>query len=176
LLGSQYFSEHPANALGSIVANINMIHDRPQCTRQDRAIGQTTLRSATDAAGSANIRSCVWLFRATSGHRSAFLPQHHYNFAQSPAIFFFAGVHEDYHCPSDEVQRLMRTRLRGRAALLSRQRNCQPGEPPKWTASGLRKSDAHPPNIGGFDSFVWSLVLLASPSLLSQSYLRTRAC
>ena len=42
----------------------------------------------------------------------------HYNFAKHgiPAIFYFSGVHEDYHRPSDTVDKIMF----GKAVIIAR--------------------------------------------------------
>ena len=44
----------------------------------------------------------------------------HYNFARKgiPVIFYFSGVHEDYHGPKDEVDRIRFDYLEPRARLV----------------------------------------------------------
>ena len=44
----------------------------------------------------------------------------HYNFARKgvPVIFYFSGVHEDYHQPGDEVQKIRFDLLEQRARLV----------------------------------------------------------
>jgi len=46
----------------------------------------------------------------------------HYNFAEAgmPVAFFFSGVHEDYHRPTDELDKIDRNKLRLMADLVSR--------------------------------------------------------
>jgi Peptidase family M28 len=70
-----------------------------------------------------------------------FFRSDHYNFARAgvPALFFFAGVHEDYHRPSDEADRIDAgkaarvARLAFRTGLgVAESRN-----PPAWTRAGL---------------------------------------
>ena len=44
----------------------------------------------------------------------------HYNFARKgiPSIFYFSGVHEDYHKPTDDVGKIEFDRLRQRTLLV----------------------------------------------------------
>ena len=72
-----------------------------------------------------------------------FFRSDHYNFARKevPAIFFFSGVHEDYHRPSDEVVKIDADKASRIARLayylafdIANRR-----EPPKWTEQGLKE-------------------------------------
>jgi len=72
-----------------------------------------------------------------------FFRSDHYNFARKdvPAIFFFSGVHEDYHRPSDEVAKInadKAARIARLAYYLASEIANRP-EPPKWTEQGLKE-------------------------------------
>lgn len=69
-----------------------------------------------------------------------FFRSDHYTFANAgvPAIFLFAGVHEDYHRPSDHAERIDApkvARIATAAWLLGLEIGSRP-EPPEWTADG----------------------------------------
>lgn len=69
-----------------------------------------------------------------------FFRSDHYTFANAgvPAIFLFAGVHEDYHRPSDHAERIDAgkvARVAAAAWLLGLEIASSP-EPPRWTAAG----------------------------------------
>ena len=57
------------------------------------------------------------------------------------AIFFFAGPHEDYHQPSDEVERLDTDKAArvARLVFLTTHAVATTPQRPQWTAEGLRE-------------------------------------
>jgi Zn-dependent M28 family amino/carboxypeptidase len=72
-----------------------------------------------------------------------FFRSDHFNFArlEIPALFFFAGVHEDYHQPSDEVGKLdldKATRV-ARLAFWTAHAIAESREAPTWTEQGLEE-------------------------------------
>jgi len=75
-----------------------------------------------------------------------FFRSDHYNFAIAgvPAIFLFAGVHPDYHRPSDEAVRIDAGKIArvGTAAFLLGLGVARDPEPPRWTAEG--RKTVHP--------------------------------
>jgi Zn-dependent M28 family amino/carboxypeptidase len=69
-----------------------------------------------------------------------FFRSDHYNFARTgvPAVFFFSGVHADYHQPSDEAARIDAEKA-ARIARLAFHLGLdisQSTEAPSWTAEG----------------------------------------
>ena len=72
-----------------------------------------------------------------------FFRSDHYNFARKevPAIFFFAGVHEDYHRPSDEVEKIDADKAArvARLAYYLAYEIANRREAPRWTTSGLQE-------------------------------------
>jgi Zn-dependent M28 family amino/carboxypeptidase len=70
-----------------------------------------------------------------------FFRSDHYNFATAgvPAIFLFAGTHEDYHMPSDEVDRIDADKV-ARVARLAFRLGLDIAtdpSPTEWTREGL---------------------------------------
>lgn len=70
-----------------------------------------------------------------------FFRSDHYNFARAgvPALFFFAGVHEDYHRPSDEADRIDADKAARIARLAFRTGLgvAQTRAAPEWSRAGL---------------------------------------
>lgn len=146
LLGSEYFSDHPTVPLGSIVANVNMdmIGRNTRDTvvvigKNYSSLGDVVTRAAADN------RQLVGLTPADDRwpEERFFFRSDHFNFARKeiPAIFFFAGVHEDYHEPSDEVERLDVDKAArvARMIFLTTHAIATTPQRPTWTAAGLRE-------------------------------------
>jgi hypothetical protein len=108
LLGSKWFSDHPTLPEGStIVANINMdmvsrndIGKVSVCPSPKHA-DYSTLVVAAEAACKAESMEAV--FDADQYH----FRTDSYNFARKgiPVVFFFSGMHEDYHRSTDDVEK-----------------------------------------------------------------------
>ena len=106
LWGSAYFSEHPTVPLDHVVAdlNIDMIGRNWRDTivaigKEHSDLGATLERVERGASRAAHDRRST-----TSGREERFyFRSDHYNFARKgvPILFFFNGVHPDYHRPSD---------------------------------------------------------------------------
>ena len=110
LWGSEYFADHPTVPLPSIVANINidMIGRNWADTivaigREHSDLGQTLARVNT-AHPELNMTAIddKW------PEERFYFRSDHYNFAKKgiPILFFFNGVHEDYHKPSDSPDKI----------------------------------------------------------------------
>ncbi len=109
LLGSEYFVAHPLVPLEKIVADINVdMIGRSGDGRFGLIPGEgsdvTTLnelaRKVNDQGKfGMNFRTDMDQYHERSDH---------YNFTRSgvPALFFFTGVHEDYHQPTDDWDKL----------------------------------------------------------------------
>ena len=108
LLGSKWFADHPALPEGAkIVADINL----DMISRNDTAkIGATPSPShpdyntlVADAALATKAEGLEMLFDTDPYYGRT----DSYNFAAKgiPVIFFFAGLHEDYHKPTDDVEK-----------------------------------------------------------------------
>jgi hypothetical protein len=119
LLGSDYYTQHPVFPLDKTVVdlNIDMIGRRdPQ--HKDSApyvyvIGSDRL-SAELHSLSENINNTYtkllfdYTYNAESHPDRIYYRSDHWNFAKNniPIIFYFDGIHEDYHQPSDEVDKI----------------------------------------------------------------------
>jgi Peptidase family M28 len=119
LLGSEYYTNHPVFPLENTVVdlNIDMVGRRdPQ--HGDSApyvylIGADKLSSDLNLLSErVNDKYCKLDFDYTyndEGHPShLYYRSDHWNFAKNniPIIFYFDGIHEDYHKPSDEIDKI----------------------------------------------------------------------
>lgn len=124
LLGSRYYSENPVLALENTVANLNidMIgRVDPQHEGNDNylyLIGADRLSQDLHDVGEQvnDVYTGLELdytFNAEDDPNRFYYRSDHYNFAKHnvPAVFYFSGVHEDYHQTSDTVDKIMFPRL-----------------------------------------------------------------
>jgi len=130
LLGSRYYSDHPIFPIANTVAdlNIDMIGrvDSAHVTSAPYVyvIGSDRLSTGLHAANEeANKQVGLMLdytFNAESDPNRFYYRSDHYNFARKgiPSIFYFSGVHEDYHQPGDNVEKIRFDLLRTRALLV----------------------------------------------------------
>lgn len=118
LLGSEYYSRYPVFPLANTVAdlNIDMIGRVDSLHEADPEyvyiIGSdrlsTQLHAANERANSAVGLELDYRYNAPDDPNRFYYRSDHYNFAKHgiPSIFYFNGVHEDYHGPKDEVDRI----------------------------------------------------------------------
>jgi hypothetical protein len=110
LLGSEWYSEHPLFPLEKTVANINMDMIGRNWTdtivaigKEESSLGPAVERIAADNPGlGLAVIDDIW------PEERFYFRSDHYNFARNgvPILFFFSGVHPDYHRPSDEADKL----------------------------------------------------------------------
>ncbi|MGY0038889.1 M28 family peptidase [Pedobacter sp. NJ-S-72] len=131
LLGSEWYSEHPVLPLENTITNLNidMIGrvDKEHEDKQDYIyiIGSDMLSSDLNAAGiNANDQYIKMNLDMKYNNRTDpnqfYYRSDHYNFAKHgiPVIFYFNGVHDDYHQPGDEVSKINFDLLSRRAQLV----------------------------------------------------------
>lgn len=119
LLGSRYYSDNPVFPLETTVANLNidMIGRRDSSHAASDpyvyVIGSdrlsTDLHVANEAANTRHVGLALdYTFNAEDDPNRFYYRSDHYNFARKgvPAIFYFSGVHEDYHKPGDDVEKI----------------------------------------------------------------------
>jgi hypothetical protein len=119
LLGSEYYSEHPVFPMANTVAdlNIDMIGRRDPAHKDSPdycyLIGSdklsTTLHKVSESANSTYTNLAVdYKYNDPNDPERIYYRSDHYNFAKHnvPIIFYFDGVHEDYHRVSDEVSKI----------------------------------------------------------------------
>jgi hypothetical protein len=145
LLGSRYFSDNPTVPLARMVANINIDMIARNAPDTVVAIGQeySSLGPIMHELVRAHPELGLTAARDLWPNERFFFRSDHFNFARKevPAIFFFSGVHEDYHRPSDEVEKIdadKAARIARLAYYLTREIATR-REPPQWTAEGLRE-------------------------------------
>ena len=120
LLGSEWYSDNPIYPLENTVANLNI----DMIGRVDEAhegndnyiylIGSDKLSTELHAISETTNKEHVGLeldytFNAPDDPNRFYYRSDHYNFAKHniPVIFYFSGVHEDYHGPGDDFEKIM---------------------------------------------------------------------
>jgi Zn-dependent M28 family amino/carboxypeptidase len=110
LWGSRYFSEHPPVPLGRIVANVNLDMLGRNWADTIVAIGKehSDLGATLDRVNAAHPELGMNAIDDRWPEERFYFRSDHYNFARKgvPAIFFFNGVHEDYHRVSDSPEKI----------------------------------------------------------------------
>ena len=119
LLGSEFYTQYPIFPLANTVVdlNIDMIGRSDEQHKDSPAylyvIGADKLSSSLhEISESVNRKFTRLVFDYTYNDEShparLYYRSDHWNFAQKniPIIFYFDGIHEDYHLPSDEVDKI----------------------------------------------------------------------
>ena len=119
LLGSSYYASHPLWPLSETVTdlNIDMIGRRDIAHEQTAnyiyIIGSNMLSSKLhelneQANNTVSHLVLDYRFNSTTDPNQFYYRSDHYNFAKNdiPSIFFFSGVHDDYHQPTDDVEKI----------------------------------------------------------------------
>ncbi|MGV3540064.1 MAG: M28 family peptidase [Rufibacter sp.] len=120
LLGSEYYTDHPVFPLASTVAdlNIDMIgrHDSAHASNPGNfiyVIGSDKLSSELHSISEAANKKYTnidldYTFNDPNDPNRFYYRSDHYNFAKHriPIAFYFNGVHEDYHQPTDDVDKI----------------------------------------------------------------------
>jgi hypothetical protein len=119
LLGSEYYTDHPALPLQNTVCDLNI----DMIGRVDQAhsgnpnyvylIGSDKLSSDLHAISEATNHKYSQLaldytYNDPSDPNRFYYRSDHYNFARYkvPVIFYFNGTHEDYHQPTDDIEKI----------------------------------------------------------------------
>jgi hypothetical protein len=119
LIGSRYYSENPLFPLANTVAdvNIDMIGRRDDLHKDSSSyvyvIGSDYLSSelheiCLNANKRNNLLDLDFKYNDKSDPNRFYYRSDHYNFAKNgiPSVFLFSGVHEDYHKPTDDVDKI----------------------------------------------------------------------
>ena len=128
LLGSDYYTQYPIFPLENTVVNLNIdMIGRSDAEHKESppyvyVIGSDKLSSELhELSESANKKYTNLIFDYTYNDENhparLYYRSDHWNFAQKniPIIFYFDGIHEDYHLPSDEVDKIEFDLLTARA-------------------------------------------------------------
>ena len=121
LLGSQYYATFPIFPLANTVANVNVDmvgrldpkHEKANNPNYIYVIGSdrlsTELHDINEAANKEFTKiELDYTYNDPKDPNRFYERSDHYNFAEKgiPAIFYFSGTHEDYHRPSDTVDKI----------------------------------------------------------------------
>ena len=130
LLGSDYYSENPVFPLVNTVANLNidMIGrcDPANCGKDYvYVIGSqmlsSDLKKINEAANSKTTKMMLnYKYDEPNDPQRLYYRSDHYNFAKHniPVAFFFDGIHEDYHKPTDDSDKIDYELLKKRTQLV----------------------------------------------------------
>lgn len=131
LLGSEWYSEHPVFPMEKTITdlNIDMIgrvdDDHAADPNYIYIIGSDMLSSDLNATGIKANNDYVKMnldmrYNNRTDPNQFYYRSDHYNFAKHniPVIFYFNGVHADYHQPGDEVSKINFDMLAKRAQLV----------------------------------------------------------
>ncbi|ASU32648.1 M28 family peptidase [Mucilaginibacter xinganensis] len=134
LLGSEYYTDHPVIPLANTIAdlNIDMVGrvgfdyiGKPDSANYVYVIGSSMLSTDLHKVGE-KANNAYTKLKLDYKYDDLNDPNHfyersdHYNFAKHgvPIIFYFNGVHADYHQPGDEVSKINFPLLAKRAQLV----------------------------------------------------------
>jgi Zn-dependent M28 family amino/carboxypeptidase len=134
LLGSEYYTDHPVFPLANTITdlNIDMIgrigfeyQNKPDSANNLYIIGSamlsSDLRKITEEVNSKYTQIHLdYKYDDPADPNRFYYRSDHYNFAKHgvPIIFYFNGVHQDYHQPGDEVSKINFPLLAKRAQLV----------------------------------------------------------
>ena len=127
LLGSLYYTQKPVFPLAQTVVNLNidMIGRRDPQHRESApyvyVIGADKLSSTLNEVSEATNKLYTnlvfdYTYNDVDHPDRLYYRSDHWNFAKNniPVIFYFDGIHEDYHKPSDEIDKIEFDLLRKR--------------------------------------------------------------
>ncbi len=121
LLGSRYYSDHPVFDMDKTVANLNTdmigrvdsLHQSEGIEEYAYIIGaelisselDSLIKSANEQSGRIKLNK---KYNDLNDPNQFYRRSDHWHFGRKgvPFAFFFTGVHEDYHRPSDEVHKI----------------------------------------------------------------------
>lgn len=133
LLGSEYYSEHPVFPLENTVADVNvdMIgrtdekYEKEGNSNYIYVIGSdrlsTELHNINEEANKLHTNLILdYTYNAESDPNRYYYRSDHYNFAKNgiPSIFYFNGVHADYHKETDTVDKIEFEKMQKIATLI----------------------------------------------------------
>ena len=131
LLGSKYYTDHPIFPMENTIVdlNIDMIGRFDEEHGEDAEyvylIGSDRLstelhRISEEANDNYTKIDLDYTFNDPEDPNKFYYRSDHYNFAKNniPVIFYFSGVHEDYHKPTDTVDKIRFDKLQKRSELI----------------------------------------------------------
>ncbi|MEX0912168.1 MAG: M28 family metallopeptidase [Gemmatimonadota bacterium] len=143
LLGSRWFSENPTVPVDQIIANINVDMIARNAPDSVVVIGKdySTLGQIVEQVGRDHPELGLTVSDDIWPEERFFFRSDHFNFArlEIPSVFFFSGVHEDYHRPSDSVDKIDPDKAARVAKLIfyTVQEIANADGEPQWDSEGL---------------------------------------
>lgn len=130
LLGSEWYTAYPVFPLKNTVCNLNI----DMIGREDKKnagkeyvyiIGSDKLSSELHEI-SENVNKTYthlkldYTYNNPNDPNRLYYRSDHYNFAKNniPVIFYFSGLHEDYHRPTDDIEKILFDQMTARAKLI----------------------------------------------------------
>jgi Zn-dependent M28 family amino/carboxypeptidase len=145
LLGSSYYADHPTVPVESIVANVNIDMIGRNNPDSVVVIGKTysSLGPLLEQVNGQHPELRMTTSDDLWPEQRFFFRSDHFNFARReiPSIFFFTGVHEDYHRPSDTVDKIDLDKITRITRLIFHYGNAiaNGDARPEWDAAGLEE-------------------------------------
>ncbi len=145
LLGSRWFADNPTVPIESLVANINLDMISRNAPDSIVVIGQeySSLGPLVQEVAEDYPELGLTVSEDLWPEQRFFFRSDHFSFAakEIPALFFFSGVHEDYHRPSDRVERIDADKAArvARLGFLLALEIAERHEPPVWVPEGLEE-------------------------------------
>ncbi len=131
LLGSEFYTRHPVLPLENTICDLNIdMVGRTDDAHQGKpdyvyVIGSDKLSSELHAIMEENNKQYTQLdldyrYNDPNDPNRFYYRSDHYNFAKNkiPVAFFFNGVHDDYHQPTDDVEKIQFDKMEKRAKLV----------------------------------------------------------
>ena len=112
LLGSEYFTDHPLVPLEYLTTNLNIDMIGRNDSNRVYIIGSDFLSSElhqiNESANQSVGLNLDYTYNDVNDRNNFYFRSDHYNFARRgiPIIFYFTGIHEDYHQPTDDVEKI----------------------------------------------------------------------
>jgi hypothetical protein len=122
LYGSKYYTNNPIIPLGKTTADLNLdmvgridtTHEANKDTNYTYVIGSDKISFELDsllriANNESEHLALDYAFNGENDPERFYYRSDHYNFAKNgvPIVFFFDGVHRDYHKPTDTVDKIL---------------------------------------------------------------------
>lgn len=145
LWGSRWYAENPLFPLGRTVAdlNIDMIGRNWDDTVVAIGKAESSLGTTLEEVAAAHAELGLTVIDDPWPEERFYFRSDHYNFARAgvPILFFFTGVHEDYHRPSDEPAKLKYDKMAriGRLIYHLGRRVADEDERPEWDPEAYRR-------------------------------------
>lgn len=145
LLGSRWYSENPTVPLDATVANLNMDMIGRNWPDTIVAIGkqESTLGELVESVAATHPELGLDVIDDLWPEESFYTRSDHYNFARKgvPILFFFNGVHQDYHQVSDEIDSIDYEKMSriGRLVFYTGLAIAEDDEPPMWDADAYAR-------------------------------------